>query len=93
MVVAASRELGFRPDQGFVVGDKACDIELGRRIGATTILVRTGYGGKLATHLAATAEAEFRPDHVVADLKAAATTIRKLLRSVRPEGDSGRQAA
>jgi D-glycero-D-manno-heptose 1,7-bisphosphate phosphatase len=28
----------------FVIGDKECDIGLGKSVGATTILVRTGYG-------------------------------------------------
>lgn len=40
----AARELGFRLADSFVIGDKAADIEMGRRVGATTILVRTGYG-------------------------------------------------
>jgi phosphoglycolate phosphatase-like HAD superfamily hydrolase len=35
--------LDFEPD-AWVVGDKPCDTELGRGIGAKTILVRTGYG-------------------------------------------------
>jgi D-glycero-D-manno-heptose 1,7-bisphosphate phosphatase len=44
LVVRAAGELGFDPAVGFMVGDKACDIELGHRVGATTILVRTGHG-------------------------------------------------
>jgi histidinol-phosphate phosphatase family protein len=36
--------LGYRPEQCLVVGDKECDIELGRGAGARTALVRTGYG-------------------------------------------------
>ena len=31
----------------FVIGDKPSDIELGRRVGATTFLVRTGYGAEV----------------------------------------------
>jgi D-sedoheptulose 7-phosphate isomerase len=40
----AARELGFELGESFVIGDKPSDIEMGRRAGATTILVRTGYG-------------------------------------------------
>ena len=40
----AARELGFELGEAFVVGDKPSDIEMGRRAGATTVLVRTGYG-------------------------------------------------
>ena len=40
----AARDLCFDLREAFVVGDKACDIELGRRVGARTILVCTGYG-------------------------------------------------
>lgn len=37
-------ELGYAAAQCLVVGDKRCDIELGRRLGVRTALVRTGYG-------------------------------------------------
>ncbi len=40
----AMQELGYTPEQCLVVGDKACDIELGGRSGVRTALVRTGYG-------------------------------------------------
>jgi D-glycero-D-manno-heptose 1,7-bisphosphate phosphatase len=40
----AMQELGYTPQQCLVVGDKACDIELGGRLGVRTALVRTGYG-------------------------------------------------
>jgi len=40
----AMQGLGYRPSQCLVVGDKACDIELGARLGVRTALVRTGYG-------------------------------------------------
>ena len=40
----ALQELGYGPEECLVVGDKACDIELGARLGAQTALVRTGYG-------------------------------------------------
>jgi D-glycero-D-manno-heptose 1,7-bisphosphate phosphatase len=46
MIEQAARELGFDPAESFVVGDKGIDIDLGRNVGATTILVRTGYGAE-----------------------------------------------
>jgi D-glycero-D-manno-heptose 1,7-bisphosphate phosphatase len=68
----AEAELHFDPSASFVLGDKACDIELGRRLGATTFLVRTGYG--------ALAEREgLQADYVVDDVLAAAHVIRTLL--------------
>ena len=72
LLLQASRELGFDPAGAFVIGDKPCDIELGRGVGATTILVRTGYG---AEHEAAGTVA---PDHVADDLVAAAEFISSL---------------
>jgi D-glycero-D-manno-heptose 1,7-bisphosphate phosphatase len=70
----AARELDFDPAESFVIGDKECDVELGRRVGATTLLVRTGYGNDLAH------DASVRPDHVVADLSEGARVVEGLLR-------------
>lgn len=42
----AAKALGLDLNASFVVGDKACDIELGRAIEARTVLVRTGWGGE-----------------------------------------------
>jgi len=80
----------FRADlsQAFVIGDKAADIECGRRVGATTLLVRTGYGEEVAAQGGAGA------DCVVADLGEAADVIAQLvgveqtgaaMRSAEPE--------
>ena len=59
--------------RAFVVGDLASDVELGRAVGATTLLVRTGHGAATLAH------GEVRPDHVVPDLAAAAERIEGLL--------------
>ena len=69
LVERAAEELDFDPRWSFVVGDNVCDIELGRAVGATTLLVRTGYGAQVA------AEGRVRPDHIVDDLAAACDTI------------------
>ena len=73
LIDQAARELQFLPSQSFVIGDKACDIQLGRAAGATTLLVRTGYGAQAA------ADGAVRPDYVVDDLCEAAEVIRQLL--------------
>lgn len=86
LLVRAASELGFDPAASFVVGDKACDIDLGRRAGATTLLVKTGYGAQTAIDPAVA------PDHVVADLGEAADAIEGILAAwaaaaaVRSEG-------
>ena len=73
LIDQAARELQFLPSAAFVIGDKACDIELGRAAGATTLLVRTGYGAQAA------ADGAVRPDYIVDDLCAAARVIQQLL--------------
>jgi D-glycero-D-manno-heptose 1,7-bisphosphate phosphatase len=73
LLLRAARELDFEPRQSFVVGDLASDVDLGRAVGATTLLVRTGYGAEQA------ASGRARPDHVVEDLVEAAATIERLL--------------
>ena len=69
----AAQELGFDPQACFVIGDKACDIELGQQVGATTFLVRTGYGAQVA------AEDTVTSDYVVDDVWDAAQIIERLL--------------
>ncbi len=44
LVRQAEAELGFEAPGGYMVGDKLLDLELGRAVGARSILVRTGYG-------------------------------------------------
>ena len=48
MIDQAVRELDIDPRRSFMIGDKLCDIELGRNAGLSPILVRTGYGAELA---------------------------------------------
>src|SRR5262245_1077748 len=69
----AASELGFEPQRAFVVGDMASDVELGRAVEATTVLVRTGHGARVAESGVA------RPDHVVGDLAEAAVLIEQLV--------------
>jgi|GEM_PF-79141 histidinol-phosphate phosphatase family domain/HAD-superfamily hydrolase, subfamily IIIA len=70
----AARELDLDLPSSFVIGDKPCDIGLGLAVGATTLLVRTGYGeacakdGSACPHVVAAGLAE-AADHVRAALR------------------------
>ncbi len=44
LVERAAADWGFNLRDAVVIGDKPCDVELGRNAGAATVLVRTGYG-------------------------------------------------
>jgi len=73
----AGRELDFDPAYAFVVGDKPCDIHLGRTVGATTFLVRTGYGAQYADH------PNVHPDGIADDLPGVAHMIESILLATR----------
>ncbi|MHC4662647.1 MAG: D-glycero-alpha-D-manno-heptose-1,7-bisphosphate 7-phosphatase [Planctomycetota bacterium] len=68
----AAGELDFLPSDCFVIGDKPCDIELGRNAGAATFLVRTGYGISTST------ESDSEADYVVDGLVEAAYIIARI---------------
>jgi D-glycero-D-manno-heptose 1,7-bisphosphate phosphatase len=65
MLLEASAEFGIHLSASYVVGDKAADIECGRRVGAATILVLTGYGRQQTC----------APDFTAADASGAADWI------------------
>ena len=66
----AAREHNIALDRSVVIGDKACDINLGKAIGATTMLVRTGYGA------CEEARSICAPDFVVDDLLGASHILK-----------------
>ena len=70
LLLQAARELRFDPEASIVIGDKATDIELGRRVGARTMLISSASDGSHEGPPAA--------DHVVPDLSAAARLIEAL---------------
>jgi histidinol-phosphate phosphatase family protein len=74
LALQAAADLGFAPTNAFVIGDKACDIDLGATIGARTFLVRTGYGSQMPS------DVQSRAGYVVADLLAAAEIIGSIIR-------------
>ena len=65
----ALSDYGKRPVRVVVIGDKAIDVELGRRLSATTILVRTGYGDEEL------AKGTVSPDHVADSILDAAIKV------------------
>lgn len=66
MVMEAAQALPIELQNSWFIGDKAADIECGRRAGMRTILVQTGYGSK---------ETEVTPDFVAKDVVAAVEII------------------
>lgn len=70
LLLQAAATLGFAPRDAVVIGDKSSDVELGRRVGATTLLVAS-----------ATARSDgepAHPDYTVRDLVEAARLIEQL---------------
>jgi D-glycero-D-manno-heptose 1,7-bisphosphate phosphatase len=70
LLQAAAATIGFEPAAAIVIGDKSSDIELGRRVGATTILVSAG--------TAASDGGPADPDYIARDLVEAARIIGQL---------------
>lgn len=72
LVEKATKKHNFDPKLCFVIGDNKVDVELGKNLGATTILVRTGYG-KLVE------KEKIHPDHVVDNLESALLIIKTVI--------------
>ncbi len=89
LIEQAARQHRFRPQDGFMVGDKAIDVQCGRNVGARTVLVRTGYGAEVERSGACS------PDIVVDDLRGAAQYIQSVLSSdpTRPAATAGHTGA
>ena len=66
MVLEAAAHFGIDLASSYFVGDKASDIECGRRAGTRTILVQTGYGSQ---------HGDCGADFTVADAEAAVDLI------------------
>lgn len=79
LMTQAMRDHAFSPQESFVIGDKDVDIELGKNAGATTFLVRTGYGAELER--AGTA----LPHFVADDILHAAEMIERMVRKPHKE--------
>ena len=72
----AANDCRFDPATCFVVGDKESDIKLGQGVGATTILVTTGYGKETAV------TSKSVPDFTVDGLQEASQAILMICNSV-----------
>lgn len=73
MLEQASADHGIDLKRSFVVGDRYGDVELAHRVGAKSILVRTGYGeGELQWHAA---NWKLQPHFIADDVSAAADWI------------------
>jgi histidinol-phosphate phosphatase family protein len=68
LIQQACRDFAIDQSRSWVIGDQARDVEMARRAGLRSILVQTGVDVK-AQALAA------KPDHVAADLAAAAAIV------------------
>lgn len=73
LVERAARELSFRPEESFVFGDRACDIELGRQVRAKTFLVRSCHGRRTES------PAQMEPDYIVDGVGQAVAIVEHLL--------------
>jgi histidinol-phosphate phosphatase family protein len=80
MIEEATREFGIDVENSFVVGDKFCDIEAGRRVGCKTILLASG------SSLSKEEETTLMSTHVASDLYEAV----KWLLKISSEGDTRR---
>ena len=67
MVLEAAAEFALDLPHSFFVGDKAADIECGRRAGTRTILVLSGYG----------AEQDCRADFTARDVLEAVEIVKR----------------
>ncbi len=84
MIEQAVAEFGFDASQCFVIGDKAADVQLAEAVGATGILVRTGWGAK------AERAGNCRPAAIVDDLPAAVAWIEASLAAALAPANQGR---
>ena len=66
MLLRAAEEMGIDLAGSYIVGDTIKDVEAGHHVGATTVMLRTGYGkGEMELHSAGW---RHHPHHVADDL-------------------------
>lgn len=75
LILQASEELGLDPEKSFVVGDRWSDIKTAANCGATSILVRTGYGRGDEQYIGP--QQKIQPDFKADDLSGAVEWILK----------------
>jgi D-glycero-D-manno-heptose 1,7-bisphosphate phosphatase len=72
MLLKGASEFDIDLSRSFVVGDRDVDIQVGKAVGATAILVLTGYGRKTLEEIVGT---DIVPDLVASDITEAVTHI------------------
>jgi D-glycero-D-manno-heptose 1,7-bisphosphate phosphatase len=73
MLLRARDEMGIDLGASYVIGDSIKDVQTAKRVGATAVLVLTGYGRGQVEHQSA--EWTVRPDHVAENLLEAVNWI------------------
>lgn len=80
MLRRAEREFGIDLQSSFVVGDKTIDVQTGQAVGATSILVLTGYGELSVEECAADG---VQPDFIAPSIAEAAAYILQTVKDKR----------
>jgi histidinol-phosphate phosphatase family protein len=75
LVFEAKEKYGLNLKDCWVIGDKTSDIEMGKRAGCRTVLLKTGYGGKDGKYAVT-------PDFVAEDIFQASKIIKKNKRKI-----------
>jgi D-glycero-D-manno-heptose 1,7-bisphosphate phosphatase len=70
LALEAARQFNFDPASSVVIGDKSTDVELGRRLGATTMLISSNGRAK--------DDEWVEPDHIIRDLSVAVPIVAQL---------------
>ena len=68
-LLAAAQEFSIDLPGSFMIGDRSSDVQCGQNAGTRTVLVQTGAGAETL------AKGDAKPDHVAADIGAAADWI------------------
>ncbi len=74
----AAQELGFDPREAIVIGDKGSDIQLGKRVGATTVLISAHAAPAAHGQRPGRKPAPLAADYAATDLLQAAQIIERL---------------
>lgn len=75
LLLKAAEDLKLDLRTSYLIGDKITDIEMGRKVGSRTIMVKTGKG---QDQLADQAQWKIKPDHIAQDLAEAVDLILRL---------------
>lgn len=78
LVRQAAQELQFDPAAAVMIGDRDSDIELGRRIGATTIRLAPEAASRRTLSSSASSASSAAADHIASDLLEAVRIIEQL---------------